>query len=776
VKKIIVRYWPILFIIALWFLFSSPYLLRGLVPFPSDYLVNNFAPWSAYPGFAGPVKNAATPDVITQIFPWKNLVIDMWKQGSIPLWNPYMFSGTPLLANYQSAALTPLNILYLILPFIDAWSIQVLLQPLLAGIFMYIFIRSVGVSKEGSIISALGFMFCGFITSWMVYGTLGYAILFLPLALFSIEKFYKTKKWYFLALLSISIPLSFFSGHFQTSLYFLVLVFFYATFEYITQKNLKSYILSLTSIIFGLLISALQILPSIEFYRESVRSSTYLITEIIPWSYVPTFLAPDFFGNSVTRNDWFGHYAEWNAYIGILPLLFGFYSLRKINARTIFFFITGIIAILFAFQTPLLDLIFKLKIPVLSTSAASRIIVIFSFSAAVLAGFGVDNLLHDIKDKNYKWIVLLCLGFVGIFGMLWGVVLLKLFIPNDKIFIALSNLKLPTIIFVVFLTVIFISKFVKSKKALVVLPLILILITAFDVYRFATKWQPFETRRLVYPEVPVAKFLKSTAGYDRVFANFGGEAAMMLHAPSVEGYDPLYNERYGEFILTANDGLLHLPPRSAITFSKTGEYTPEFINILGIKYFVQKKADDRQSWSFPIWTYPVDRFTKIYEDAGYQVFLNQKSFPRVLMLGDIRVVSDKKKILEAMLDEKIDLRQTAILEENIGLKIEKNASAGAVIKKYEPNRIEVETDANDQQVLLLTDPYYPGWVARVDGTPARIYRADYTFRGVVVSAGKHNVTFTYEPDSFKMGVGFGILGMLGIFGESIYLWKTKYQS
>ena len=123
-----------------------------------------------------------------------------------------------------------------------------------------------------------------------------------------------------------------------------------------------------------------------------------------------------------------------------------------------------------------------------------------------------------------------------------------------------------------------------------------------------------------------------------------------------------------------------------------------------------------------------------------------------------------------MFDEKTDLKKTVILEEEIS-SIEKDSSASAVIKKYTPNRIEVETDANKQQVLLLTDPYYPGWVARVDGSPTRIYRADYTFRGVYVPAGKHKVTFTYEPDSFKIGIGFGLLGVLGLLGSSIYLNK-----
>src|SRR3989344_3001921 len=104
-KKYFLRFWPVIFIFIIWFIFAHPYFLSDKVPFPSAYQVNNFAPWSTYEQFWGPVKNGAMPDIITQIYPWRYLAIETWKSGEIPLWNPYIFSGNPLLANYQSATL-----------------------------------------------------------------------------------------------------------------------------------------------------------------------------------------------------------------------------------------------------------------------------------------------------------------------------------------------------------------------------------------------------------------------------------------------------------------------------------------------------------------------------------------------------------------------------------------------------------------------------------------------------------------------------------------------
>src|SRR3989339_1877099 len=98
----------IILIILVWFLFASPYFVKGLVPFPAKYLVTFFPPWSAQYGMA--LKNNAMPDVVTQIYPWKKITIDSWKLGQVPLWNPYSLSGTPHAGNYQTAVFSPINL------------------------------------------------------------------------------------------------------------------------------------------------------------------------------------------------------------------------------------------------------------------------------------------------------------------------------------------------------------------------------------------------------------------------------------------------------------------------------------------------------------------------------------------------------------------------------------------------------------------------------------------------------------------------------------------
>ena len=543
-QKILKKNFPILFIFAVWFIFAFPFLFKTVTPYPSKYLTTFFGPWSAYSQFASPVKNNAMPDIIGQIYPWKFFTISTYKNHEIPLWNPNSFSGTPHLANYQSAVFSIVNIGFFLMPFLSWWTIIVILQPLLAGIFTYLFMTTQLKKREDAILSSISFMFCGFITTWMGYATLGYAILFLPLALFFIEKFIEKKKPYFLVLLPLTIPLSFFSGHFQISIYFLGAIISYIIFKSVVCRNLKDAILLACSVFFGILLSMPQLAPTFELYSQSVREGIIQKIEAIPWVYLPTLLAPDYFGNPVTRNAWLGHYAEWNGYIGLLGIFFAALSFTRKKFPIIFFAILALVSLLLAFDTPALDLLIVLKIPVLSTSAASRIIVLFSFSAAVLSGFGLEYFLEDFSKGKFRKIYLVTGIFLALLLILWILPQFHIGFSGEFSAIAKSNLKFPTILLVILLFLIACLHFIKARRKIEVFLFILLILISFEMLRFSMKWLPYDPKSLVYPAVPVTSYFKKIAGYNRVFGNFGAEDSNYFNLPGVEGYDALYIKRY----------------------------------------------------------------------------------------------------------------------------------------------------------------------------------------------------------------------------------------
>jgi hypothetical protein len=725
----IVNLWPYVLIFFVWAIFSFRYFFNGLIPFPSRYLVSFFPPWNAYYGM--PVKNNAMPDIITQIFPWKKLTIDSWKNGEIPLWNPYSFSGTAHGGNYQSAIFSPINVLFFIFPFIHAWSLSVLLQPLLAGVFMCMFLRSLKRSRPGAVLGSLAFMFCGFITVWMGYQTLGWAIVFLPLSLFAAVKYTQSENWWHGILLSLSTAASLFSGHYQISLYFLfALVIFSAGFS---RKKLKL----LFFVLFGVLLSSNQILLTIHSFIESNRASSFT-SGAIPWKYLITLFSPDFYGNPVTRNDWFGQYAEWASYVGVIPLNFAILALlRKHQKEKLIFIALFIISLLFAMETPFNWLIYQLRIPVLSTSVATRMIVLASFSLAVLSSFGFDELRADWNKKliaKFCLISLVVLGYVFIVG-------------NE---IAKRNSILPAGLLL--LTVILFIAGLKLKKFTFLMMLVLIGGTMFEMLRFSLKWMPFDPYEYVYPNLPVITFIQKRIGNYRVFGGFGNELATYYQIPSIEGYDAMYQKRYGEFISAAGDGTIQNLQRSVVLIDKQGIYTSKWFDLLGVKYLLYRKSDGKNVWTFPHWEY--SQYKSVYEDEKYEILENTNVLPRVFLVDSYKVVTHNQKIIDAL--TQTDLSSTVILEEEPDI-MPAPGDGLATIVRYTPNSIDLRIETTAPKLLFLSDVFDPGWNVDIDGKGVKLLRANYAFRAVSVPEGKHTIRFYYQPELFIIGLWISVI-------------------
>lgn len=754
--QFVTHHWPILWIIMVWFFFASPYFFKGLVPFPSKYLVTFFPPWNALNGM--PVKNNAMPDVITQLYPWKKLVIESWKLGQVPRWNPYQFSGTPLLANVQSAVFSPFNILFFILGFIDAWSMLILLQPLLAGLSMFALVSQYGVSKTGSLIAGMSFMFCGFLTVWMAYGTLGYAILYLPLTLYAIERVRVKKDRSSSVLLVGSIVLSIFSGHLQTSVYLIGTAIVYILFQTIRGRNSTFFFRAFGLVLIALLIGSFQIFPSLRFYRQAVRSELFQKGEVIPWNYLPTIIAPDFFGNPVTRNDWFGHYAEWASFAGVIPLILATYLVftRRNHATLYFFSSLGIVAVLFAYDSPLIDVMVKLHIPVLSTSAFSRIIVLWSFAVAVLSGFGFDVLSQAWhQPKTFRSSVYFSICWLAVLTGIWILLLSGnlMYVADatpQRLSVAMRNFIFPSVLVVVSLFCIVLGYTWKRFGRTAILVILLLLIS-LDMLRFAMKWMPFDPKEFVYPQLPVLTYLETRATRSRVFGNFGNEAQSVFHLQGLEGYDPLYIRRYGEFIAAAADGQLHPTARSTVLLDKQGMYTKKALDLLGVRYFLYAKGDERNVWTFPFWKYPESFGAPIYGDDHYEIYENNTVLPRAFIVHDYVVLASDKEILRQLFQNNLDMSKKIILEEEpeqMGrsnpTRTTPDESEKVNIVTYRPNSVIMSVIADNKSLLFFSDAYYPGWNAYVNGKKTKIYRANYAFRAVVVPKGQSDVRFTYE--------------------------------
>lgn len=725
------------FLIVLGILFFYPFFIFGKIPIPSDALVGLFYPFrdtlsSQYPN-GYPYKNPLITDPVRQQYIWRELSVNAFKKGELPLWNPYSFSGTPLLANFQSASFYPLNILFFIFEFPVAWGILVSLQSILSLVFMYLFLRELKVTKSAAVIGSLAFAFSGFSISWLTWNTVGHTILWLPLILFSVERVVKNRsmKWSFTLLFSLCS--SFFAGHLQTFFYVAIMSVIYALGRIIVtekeNRRLKKEsilicrirLLSLIVAAF-IVITSIQWVPTLRFISESARNVDQGSWQKEGWFVPPQnlfqFFAPDFFGNPATGN-YYGvwNYGEFIGYIGLIPLFFALYACIKLkNKKSVFFLSAIIISVILVTDNPVSELPYRLNFPFISTSQPTRLISMIDFSLAVLAALGVDQLRSNAKQKRSVLFSIAILFFlVGI----W------VFTHNP---VARNNLYLSIFLVVVVLLA---TQAYRIRPSKILLPVYLF-VTVFDLFRFGWKFTPFNSMDLLYPKSSLLNYLSGSSGNFRVMANdrriLPPNVSAHYKIQDVAGYDPLYLLLYNKFVSVWNSSHPELVASAFNRIVTPENYDSGLTNVLSVKYLLSLSPVDSTKWEY------------VAKDGETYLYQNKDVMPRVYLAQRVLQKQSDQEVVSEVLN--IKNRDVVFSTEKIALGVRPlTFNESAVIKYYGENDIRIKIIAEDTRMLVLTDPFYPTWKAYVDGKEVRIYKVNFLFRGVVVFAGVHSVEF-----------------------------------
>ena len=158
--------------------------LGGKTLIPADVLFG-FQPWKAAAaqfGIAYP-QNHLVADLVLENYAWKRFIIESLKQGEIPLWNPYTFAGEPFLANGQHSALYPFSLIFYVLPLWQAYGWFTVSQLWLAGVWMYLLARVLGLRRASAIIAAVTYQLSAFFVFSVVFTMVIAAAAWLPFIL-----------------------------------------------------------------------------------------------------------------------------------------------------------------------------------------------------------------------------------------------------------------------------------------------------------------------------------------------------------------------------------------------------------------------------------------------------------------------------------------------------------------------------------------------------------------------------------------------------------------
>jgi len=782
-----------LLVVFLFFLLNivlfSNFLFKGFVPIPSDIILGAFHPWldNHWWGISTifPVKNFEIRDVVYQLYPWRELVIESFKNGVFPLWNPYSFTGTSHISNIFAAPFYPFNFVFFLFPFSLGWAIYIFLQPLLICFSTYLFLRNLKLEKVSAFLGSAVFAFSSVIIARLEFGIFGHAAIWLPLALLSIDRFFKEKKskWWFLGI--IFLLLNYLSGYLQVAIYSYAVFLVYGIFRFFQFKNKKIFFLIFLSPILALALGGIQTLPFLSAVKESSRIMNYSKESFfaedffLPFERLITFLIPDFFGNPATRNFWGKtSYYEFAGYIGIIPLFFVFLSFfeRKKNKEILFWFILVTLSLIFVLPNYLSSLPYRLNIPGFSVLVPSRIIFVIEFSLSILSAYGLDIFSKKQKKIQNKFL------FLSVFSIFLCFLAVLIFTAGKIIFspiwqknltIILRNSVIPIgLLLILFFSLIIYRTFPKTviKKIAV---FILLFITFSDLLRQARKFTPFNPRETVFPNTEIISFLQKKQEKEkfRVFVKnsnlFPSNFNISYKIELINGYDSIHSERYEKLSVAANEMKatgLKSPGRNIFL----ANHDSPFFDLMNVKYFLSLEELKNP------------KLKLVFQEGKTLVYENLSYYPRVFLTNNIEIIKDDEKILEKILEFTKNNERKIILEKDVNFAISKKGLISeAKIVNYLPNEIDISTNTDQEYFLFLADAYDLGWKAEIDGLQTEVYRANYNFRAIKVPSGNHLIVFSYKPLSFEIGKYLSIFTFIFLFliatsDYYLHLFKRKF--
>lgn len=354
----------------------------------------------------------------------KVFFIETVKNGELPLWNPYSSIGTPFLADVQQSALSPFNILYFIFDTPLAFNIFRIIQLVVAGFFMYLYMQEITDNTVISIITGFIFSFSTILGGRRVeHNTIITTVSFFPVIFYFLEKFRHTQHYKWLILSAISMTIQFISGFTQIVLYFNIVSFIYLV-DILSEKKVtfKNFVITVSIwISIYLLLSAVQIVPTLCLMLQSGRNNiVWEAFSVLSYDLriLLIMFVPEIFLNHFVA---FGDYAssgiDIEIYVGIICLMFAIFEIIYFCKERHVKLLLGIMLGGFIYgMAPNIPILGKIvySIPLLNSfRVCARSLPIFIFTVLILAGKGMNSVCNIKKlDKFIKLNAIFCIIFV----------------------------------------------------------------------------------------------------------------------------------------------------------------------------------------------------------------------------------------------------------------------------------------------------------------------------------------------------------------------------
>ncbi|MXY94600.1 MAG: YfhO family protein [Caldilineaceae bacterium SB0670_bin_27] len=755
-------------------------------------------------------------DLVSFLFPIYRFAARTLSQGQLPLWNPHLYGGAPFVTDIQAGFLYPPNLLlFLLNPAFDYRWMQLLSIGHLwwAGLGVYALVRTLGHSRPAALLAGLAFGLCdmlfihlGNLNLIAVLSWSGWILTACHLALTR-----RSLPWAAVAALLFSIAN--YAGHAQSSYYLGMTVGIYslgllaadywenlATGAHRTalRQALAGLQYPLTVFILAALLSAPILLPAFEMLPYTQRGA-FDYQDTVSYSLAPGpafigLLTPGFFGRGPAA-----YWGSWDRvelpYAGLVTLLLAaaacLLSIPERRRRLLPWLALALsgFAIALGGNTPIHGWLTRILPVYGSFQAPARTIVLWALALSVLAAIGLDALLKPRdKDRGSPLLPHINLYFsvISISGPTFLLVLITLLLVTTRLLngdpvalqrAATAGQALLLASFVWIAARILLAEYRRQRLAsgtVAALLLALLLLELFAAGANIDASGNDPTSKFLHPEI--VAFLREQAGEEPDCAPTGAECRSAASGTPSRYYR--IDTRTGILDLwqpnaAALAGLqdvwgvsnpLELVHWHTLWENNGGRHT-RIYDMYNVRFVIVRDGTPLD-----------DQYTLAYDAPGpLAVYENPDPLPRAWLVPEAQLLPDEEDVLAALKQPAFEPLHTVVLaqnhdntsipapaDESLPLSMAEPVSVSA----YSPNEILLAAHAERPGYLVLSEVWFPGWLATVNGEPAPVLRANYTFRALPVPDGDLEVRLWYAPKSWRRGLallGVGFLLLAGLY-------------
>jgi len=706
-----------------------------------------------------------TTDVWIYSYPMYEAFYASVRAGMPLFWNPYLLCGIPWIGTLQGGFFYPPHLLYLLLPTYAALAASAVLHLALAAVSTLAFARRAGLGSAAAALAALLFTMRGSLPQWLLWPNMAEAAAWLPLGMLAVRRLSESPSRRAVALLALAMAASALAGSPQVTM---LLGYGWATLLLALligrRAGARDWAFAAgafaVALALGAAIGAVQLLPAIELARGGTRALQALTpseqyTAVGGQPSVPLLLLPG------SRSS-FGLVAS-----ALLPTALW----ARHRVLTAWALVVGGLALIFALgpQTPLFEA--YASIPGLGWfRQPGRLLLLTDWCFAIGVAAGFDRLVDARSTRARAAAALAIVTLVGLVALslleqapsfgLWPVVL-----PATCAGVGLALLLLVP---------------AARRRGLAIAGILALVTMELFVARARFARFPYTPRAgsLLRRHEAFFEELRARAGSGRVWLysglpplDFGPSLASVYGLRGFDAHEPATLRLHAEYFSYLTEGttsrgrspLLFMgraAPLSAPIGRPPTASRRRLVDLAAVRYLVLRDEETRHA---AVRQFVADAGFRVTPSSpeGLTVYENPAALPRAYLAHATRPAPPPDALLARLSDPSFDPLAESYVADDPGLEQGRPTAAAEmpVFVRDDPHVVEIDTRSATPALLVLADTYHSGWTATVDGTPARIVRANHLFRGVSVPAGRHRVRFTYRPWSLIAGGAVSAAGI-----------------